>query len=115
MSANLVDALKSIRQRFEAGESIPYGQVPEAISDCAFIDANLKKMLFSHPQPKPDSAIKHDRLLSIDEAAYKLGCSKDRLYRHPPEFRNFEVRNGRQLRFSERGIEEFIARSKMKI
>ncbi len=47
-----------------------------------------------------------DRLLKVEEAAQKLGISKDQLYR---KLFPFTVRVGpRQLRFSERGIEKFI-------
>lgn len=54
---------------------------------------------------------KGERLLTVEEAAQKLACSKDRLYRHPKEFASFELYNGGQLRFSERGIERYIARN----
>ena len=49
-----------------------------------------------------------DRLLTVKEAAYKLGCSPDTLYknkRHP-----CRVENGRSVRFSEKAIEAVIRR-----
>jgi len=49
-----------------------------------------------------------DRLLTVKEAAYKLGCSPDTLYkskRHP-----CRVQNGRSVRFSEKAIEAVIRR-----
>jgi len=49
-----------------------------------------------------------DRLLTVREAAHKLGCSPDTLYknkRHP-----CRVRNGRSVRFSEKAIEAVIRR-----
>jgi excisionase family DNA binding protein len=49
-----------------------------------------------------------DRLLTVNEAAQMLSCSKDRLYRHPAEFRSFEVRTGGRLRYSRRALERFI-------
>jgi predicted DNA-binding transcriptional regulator AlpA len=49
-----------------------------------------------------------DRLLNVEEAAAKLRCSKDKLYRHPKEYNKFTVREGRQLRFSEQGIDKWI-------
>ena len=48
-----------------------------------------------------------DRLLTAEEAARKLGKSKDALYRHADKY-PFTVRDGRSLRFSEQGIEKFI-------
>ena len=46
-----------------------------------------------------------DRLLTVGEAAQRLACSKDWLYRHRLPF---AVRNGRQLRFSADGLERYI-------
>jgi excisionase family DNA binding protein len=46
-----------------------------------------------------------DRLLTVGEAARRLACSKDWLYRHRLPF---AVRNGRQLRFSADGLERYI-------
>jgi excisionase family DNA binding protein len=46
-----------------------------------------------------------DRLLTVTEAAQRLACSKDWLYRHRLPF---AVRNGRQLRFSADGLERYI-------
>lgn len=48
-----------------------------------------------------------DRLLDVEEAARKLGKSKDFLYRHAAKY-PFTLRDGRTLRFSEQGIEKFI-------
>lgn len=48
-----------------------------------------------------------DNLLTVDEAAARLKCSSDWLYRRAKR-RPFTVRVGRNLRFSERGIEEAI-------
>lgn len=50
-------------------------------------------------------APREDRLLTVGEAARKLRISKDQIYRKPFPF---TVRLGRQLRFSERGIEGYI-------
>jgi predicted DNA-binding transcriptional regulator AlpA len=49
-----------------------------------------------------------DRLLKIDEAATRLGQSPDWLYRHAGRL-PFTVRQGRGLRFSERGLATYIA------
>jgi predicted DNA-binding transcriptional regulator AlpA len=52
-----------------------------------------------------------DRLLTVKEAAHKLGCSPDSLYkdkRHP-----CRVQNGRSVRFSEKAIEAVIRLSRL--
>jgi predicted DNA-binding transcriptional regulator AlpA len=54
------------------------------------------------------SSVGADRLLTVKEAAAKLGCSPDTLYkskRHP-----CRVQNGRSVRFSEKAIEAAIRR-----
>jgi predicted DNA-binding transcriptional regulator AlpA len=54
------------------------------------------------------SAAGADRLLTVKEAAAKLGCAPDTLYknkRHPAR-----VHNGRSVRFSEKAIEALIRR-----
>ncbi len=48
-----------------------------------------------------------DNLLTVEEAAAKLKCSEDWLYRRAKRF-PFTVRVGRNLRFSGRGIDEAI-------
>jgi excisionase family DNA binding protein len=48
-----------------------------------------------------------DNLLTVDEAAARLKCSSDWLYRRAKRL-PFTVRVGRNLRFTERGIEEAI-------
>jgi predicted DNA-binding transcriptional regulator AlpA len=54
------------------------------------------------------SSVSVDRLLTVKEAARKLGCAPDTLYknkRHP-----CRVQNGRSVRFSEKAIEAVIRR-----
>ncbi len=52
-------------------------------------------------------ALAEERLLTVEEAARMLGCSKDHLYRHAAKY-PFTVRLDSRLRFSARGIERFI-------
>jgi predicted DNA-binding transcriptional regulator AlpA len=49
-----------------------------------------------------------DRLLAVRETAQKLGVSEDWLYRHATTL-PFTVRNGRHLRFSQVGLQRWIA------
>ena len=53
------------------------------------------------------AAKEEDRLLTVEKAAHKLGASEDWLYRNAKKL-PFTVRNGRQVRFSERGIDRWI-------
>jgi excisionase family DNA binding protein len=53
------------------------------------------------------AATSDDRLLSVSEAAERLGLSRDRLYRHATRF-PFVVRVGRSVRFSSQGIDRYI-------
>ena len=48
-----------------------------------------------------------DRLLPVAEAADRLACTTDWLYRHHHRL-PFAVRNGRQLRFSADGLDRYI-------
>jgi predicted DNA-binding transcriptional regulator AlpA len=53
-----------------------------------------------------------DRLLKVPEAAAKLGITPGSLYNKARDY-PFVVRDGRSLRFSELGIDEWIARSRL--
>jgi excisionase family DNA binding protein len=48
-------------------------------------------------------------LLTVKEAAGRLGMSKSALYKSADSY-PFTVRDGRRLRFSSRGIERWITR-----
>jgi len=62
------------------------------------------RLVAGGPERLPDEG---DNLLTVDEAAARLKCSSDWLYRRAKRL-PFTVRVGRNLRFSERGIEEAI-------
>jgi excisionase family DNA binding protein len=53
---------------------------------------------------RPDA----DRNLSVEQAAHRLGVSKDYLYRHAERF-PFTLRIGRRLLFSARGLDKWTA------
>ena len=65
-------------------------------------------MRLSQPAPQPQEP---DRLLYISEASELLGMSVKYLYRHADKF-PFRRREGRNLRFSSRGIEHYISRKR---
>jgi predicted DNA-binding transcriptional regulator AlpA len=80
--------------------------LPDLIARVEALKARLYARLTSANSP---SAAIRDRLLNVKEAAQKLRRSSDWLYRHGSEL-PFVVREGRLLRFSEQGIEEYIRR-----
>jgi excisionase family DNA binding protein len=55
----------------------------------------------------PQGAKRGDRLLTVDEVAQRLSISSHAVYRRASGFA-FTVRVGRHLRFSERGLEEYL-------
>jgi excisionase family DNA binding protein len=70
--------------------------------------AAMQTALAAHLLVRASDKESHDdRLLSIDEAATKLKTSKDWLYRNSGRL-PFTLRIGRNLRFSEQGIERWI-------
>jgi predicted DNA-binding transcriptional regulator AlpA len=88
-----------------AARSAPLEHLPDLIAQVEALKARLYARLTSS-SPAPAA---RDRLLNVKEAAQKLGRSSDWLYRHGSEL-SFVVRDGRLLRFSEQGIEEYIKR-----
>jgi predicted DNA-binding transcriptional regulator AlpA len=88
---------------------LPFDVVEALLGKNAIVQSVLVSRLLalraSHSQA--ERAPEGDRLLDVEEAARKLGKSKDYLYRHAVNY-PFTVRDGRSLRFSEQGIEKFI-------
>lgn len=87
-------------------------QVPAMLGQLEELRALLLARLLTVPAngnaPAPGAPAEGDRLLTVEEAAHKLGASKDYLYRHAKAL-PFTVRiSPRQLRFSLRRIERFI-------
>ena len=87
---------------------------PEAARDLLLCLAPLQEALRLQAVSPPagvngqgEAPTAGDRLLSVGEAAQKLGMSTDWCYRRAKQF-PFAVRIGRQLRFSERGIDRYI-------
>ena len=82
-------------------------EIPALLSQVAALQSALAARLLSVQVPhQPVSA--EDRLLTVEEAALRLGTSEDWLYRHAPKL-PFTVRLApRQLRFSSQGIERYL-------
>ncbi len=107
MSRDLHELLIHLAQA--VAEASPQ-QAPALLGELERLKASLWGRLMT-PLPALDGhsgAGEGDRLLTVEEAAHRLGVSKDFLYRKARVL-PFTVRLGpRQLRFSLRGIERHI-------
>jgi excisionase family DNA binding protein len=84
----------------EAARTLPPAELPRLLGDLAEIAATAQARL-SAPVP----ALPADELLTVKQAAAKLNCSKDTLYKR--DF-PFVRRLGRKRLFSSNGIEEYL-------
>ena len=90
----------------EAIASAPPEQVPVLLAALSSrLNAATAKLLSLSTEPKHSSEAP-DENLSVDEAARRLGVSRDYLYHHAPKL-PFTVRIGRRLLFSARGLEQW--------
>jgi excisionase family DNA binding protein len=80
-------------------------QIAPVMAQMAAIQLSLAARLVSATTEK--SQEETDTLLTIEEAAERLKCSEDWLYKRARKL-PFTFRVGRNLRFSERGIDEAI-------
>ncbi len=92
-----------LEQALSAARTLPAEELPSLIGSLEEIKATALVRLTA-PVIQPQAP---DSLLSIDEAAQVLGMSKSYLYRHAGKF-NFVRREGRSLRFSARGVQEYL-------
>jgi excisionase family DNA binding protein len=81
--------------------------IPTLRGELAMLDSLLLARLLRASGDNPGESAHGDKLLTVEQAAHKLGSSKDYLYRNSAKL-PFTVRMGRQLRFSEAEIEKFI-------
>jgi len=97
--------LKLIDLTPETLDKIPREQIAPLILQLASFQSLLAgKLLESGERIEPG---KSDRLMEIGEAAAKLSVTEDWLYRKGDRL-PFVVRMGRNIRFSEQGIEKYI-------
>jgi len=85
-------------------------EIPQLLAHLNSLQGILTSRLLKNGTPEQKSPEK-DRLLKIGEAAERLGCTKDWIYRRTDRL-PFVVRLGNQVRFSEKGIEKFIKQRK---
>ena len=106
---NLIPKLDELALEPNKAASLSADTVEALLGKCTVLQAALVNRLLALRCVSNGNveSPRGDRLLTVTEAAAKLGKSKDALYRHADEF-PFTVRDRRQVRFSERGIEKFI-------
>lgn len=86
-----------------AAKELPAEDLPRLLGELEEIRCTAIARLTAPATTAPQS----DELLDVDEAARRLGTSKDYLYRHHARL-PFTRRMGRNLRFSALGIEKYI-------
>jgi excisionase family DNA binding protein len=90
-----------------AARELPAEDLPDLIGELERAKATAWARL-SAPAAAP---AEHDELLSVTEAARRLGISSDYLYRHSQAY-PFTRRQGRKLLFSALGIERHIRQNR---
>jgi len=106
----IVPKLEEIADNPALAMHLPFDVVEAMLGKCSIAQGALVNRLLAlraSGNGQVEHSGKGDRLLTVEEAAPKLGTSVDHLYRHAKNY-PFTVRNGRALRFSEVGIERFI-------
>jgi predicted DNA-binding transcriptional regulator AlpA len=110
MSLNIIPKLEELAETPAKAKDLP-SDVRQTLAFRALAALNALYAAGLADGASGNSPVEHsgngDRLLDVQEAARKLGKSKDHLYRHAGDY-PFTVRDGRSLRFSELGIEKFI-------
>lgn len=96
-----------LQRVLSAARELPQEELPKLLGELEEIRCTaMARLSVSTPAaPLPDE------LLDVDEAACLLGVSNDYVYRHHGSF-PFTRRVGRSLRFSARGIDEYIGQQK---
>lgn len=85
---------------------LPRESVLHLYQQAARLEADLRARLFAGPKEPTGEA--GDKLLSVEAAAQRLGCSEDWIYRHQDELP--VVRLGRHVKLSAVGLDAYIRR-----
>ena len=108
-----------IEQAFsdEALAAIPAEEIPKLITALSSITIRLTTRLgrsaLSPAVPHGTASNTEDRLISVEEAATRLGFSKDWIYRKAKAGKlPFTVRLENRVRFSANGIDRYIVQRK---
>ncbi len=89
-----------------AARTLPPAELPRLLGDLAEIGATAQARLIA-----PAPVLQADELLTVKQAAARLRCSPDYLYKRRREL-PFARRLGRKLLFSQNGIETYLAKQK---
>lgn len=81
------------------------GQIPALLAQLSAVQASMAARLVVTAQDAANDSV--EALLTVDEAAMRLGVSEDWLYRRTRSL-PFVVRVGRHVRFSIKGLERYI-------
>jgi predicted DNA-binding transcriptional regulator AlpA len=101
-----VPTLTDLMNDSERISALPRDAIAELRGQIAKLDTLLLSRLLTGEQHQ--LGMDGDRLLTVAEAAQKLGATEDWLYRHANNL-PFAVRVGKKhLRFSEAGMERYI-------
>ena len=85
--------------------TVPPGRIPALLSQLSAMQGAMAARLISADRDESVSA--EDTLLTVDQAAERLGVSTDWLFRRSRTL-PFVGRLGRHLRFSNRGIDRYL-------
>ena len=85
--------------------TVPPGRIPALLSQLSALQGAMAARLISADREETVSS--EDTLLTVDQAAERLGVSTDWLFRRSRTL-PFVVRLGRHLRFSNRGIDRYL-------
>ncbi len=88
---------------------LPVERIPALVAALSAITGAAVARILESPPAEGSCSDHPDENLSIEEAAHRLGVSKDYLYRHAKRL-PFARRIGRRLLFSARGLERWNAR-----
>lgn len=109
-NAQVTEAEKRDLAEIFADPSMIQTLTAEAVAAARGELARLDSLLLAHlmnANGRRVEAAQADRRLNVEEAATRLGTSKDWLYRHADTL-PFTVRIGRGVGFSEAGIERYL-------
>jgi predicted DNA-binding transcriptional regulator AlpA len=81
--------------------------VPALLCQLTHVSALLATRMAVTALTRPDAPQRRDELLKAPDAAHRLGMSVHQLYRSGNKL-PFVIRQGRSLRFSSNGIDEYI-------
>src|SRR6516165_5686457 len=96
-----------LQNALTAARELPPEELPRLLGELEEIRATALARLSRPPAPAQE-----DYLLSVEEAATRLGSSADYVYHHHAEW-PFTRRVGKKLMFSKLGLEKYLRTAKL--